>query len=162
MSDECLGDGFRDKRSVAVADGGGNALKGQIMINSASNGPWANPAIEDGVYFATVERITIEKYGDDDNNEVIRMTFRLDGGEMFRSNLYLPHEMSRKVRQRLSFLCMALETDRDELMEWPMRMTGRRLALEIGRMQFAAANNGIPYCDVHRFVEREFVEAKLR
>lgn len=122
------------------------------MSKNNACGPWANPAIDGGIYLATVETVECERYGDD-GSTVIRTTFRLaDDGQSFASNLYLPRRYSNKSQQRLSFLCLALDIEAHELLDSPEQATGRQVALDIRMMRSETANHGNPYCDVRRFL----------
>ncbi len=125
------------------------------MKKTTQSGPWGNPSLEEGWYPATIKAIRFFEYKNGEK-ALLELTFELQATpKLFITRIYLIRNVMTQAKQRLWYLCQAIDCEAYDLIEDPAFAVGRKLLLDIATVHPSRANHGQPYSDVRRFLPYE-------
>ena len=127
------------------------------MKNTIPQGPYNNPKVEDGIYEAIIDHITIAYYN---KGKYIQIVLRLPIEDLYVvTNVYFPDgKSSTRTEQRLWHFCSFVGLTKQDVLDHPDLFKEKKLRVQILRMQQKTVNSGNPYYDVKRFLETKVKE----
>ena len=123
-----------------------------MSVSTVPQGPWYNPALEEGSYNATITEITEGKYGKPKNAYLQCVFWLPDEKVHVVTNFYLSSASDTKTGLRINRLCQAVGRLPDELRDSPRSFVGDRLQITIKRMVGKHGSETQEFYDVDLFL----------
>lgn len=119
------------------------------MKSEIPQGPWYNPALDEGIYDARIVCLTKGSYGSNKDPYIQVVMFLPEANCHFTNNLYFPKgQPDAKTVQRLSRLCQILGLQPQDALDSPQFFSGCELKVKIAVFK----NGDREYRDVALFM----------